>query len=419
MALRDQIIPYIQGNPLVPEVGSRPTGHLASPRFAQWPHFSDEETAAVCAVLTSGKVNRWTGEQNVAFEQEFAAVCQMPHAIAVANGTLALELILFAYDIGPGDEVIVPCRTFIASASCAVMRGARPVVADVDPVSQNLTAATIAPLINERTKAIICVHHAGWPCDMDPILALAHPRGIKVIEDCAQSHGAEYKGRPAGSIGDMSAFSFCQDKIMTTGGEGGMVLTRDAALYRKMWYYKDHGKSYEAVYERKHAPGFRWLHEDFGTNWRLLELQAIIGRIQLKKLPEWTQIRTRHARQLNDAFRHTPGLRVTQPGPEVRHAYYKYYALIEPELLKADWSPARIYDAVSAKGIPCMPGTCWNISQEKAFRSRGWDVPEAQLPGAARLRDTSLLLLVHPTLLEEDILRSIEAVQAVMKEAVR
>jgi dTDP-4-amino-4,6-dideoxygalactose transaminase len=234
--------------------------------LAPWPSFTPEEADAVQKVLLSNKVNYWTGTEGREFEKEFAAYCGAKHAIALTNGTVALELALFALGIGPGDEVITTSRTFIASASCIVMRGATPVIADVDPVSQNVTAETIRPLITPRTRAIIAVHLAGWPCDMDPILALAREHGLKVIEDCAQCHGATYKGRPVGSLGDVAAFSFCQDKIMTTGGEGGMLTTRDTALWERAWAFKDHGKSFDAVYNRQHPPGFRWLHESFGTN---------------------------------------------------------------------------------------------------------------------------------------------------------
>src|SRR5215469_4989283 len=235
--------------------------------FAPWPSFEADEIEAVVGVLKSGKINYRTGEQGRLFEEEFAALAGCKHAVAVANGTVALELALCALGIGAGDEVIVPSRTFIASASCVVMRGAVPVIADVEATSGNLTAETIRPLLSAKTKAIIAVHLAGWPCDMDAIVALARDRGIKVIEDCAQAHGATYKGRPVGWLGDAGAFSFCQDKILSTGGEGGLITTDDERVWNMAWSFKDHGKSFDAVYNREHPPGFRWLHESFGTNW--------------------------------------------------------------------------------------------------------------------------------------------------------
>ena len=248
--------------------------------YSPWPHYTEEEADAVRQVLLSNKVNYWTGTECQLFEKEFAAWSQVDHAIALANGTVALDVALKALNIGPGDEVIVTSRTFIASASCIVLAGAVPVFADVDENSQNITAETIRAVLSPRTKAIICVHLAGWPCDMDPIMSLAEARGLFVIEDCAQAHGARYKGRPVGSIGHVGAWSFCQDKIMSTGGEGGMVTTNDPALWSRMWSYKDHGKSWKAVFESKPVNDYYWVYESFGTNWRMTEIQAVIGRIQ-------------------------------------------------------------------------------------------------------------------------------------------
>ena len=270
--------------------------------FPPWPSFSAEEADAARDVILSNKVNYWTGTECRTFEKEFAAWAGTRHAVALANGTLALDVALKALGIGPGDEVVVTPRTFMASVSCVVNAGATPVFADVEADSGNLSAATIAAVITPRTRAVIVVHLAGWPCDMDPIMSLAHQHGLKVIEDCAQAHGARYKGRSVGSIGHVGAWSFCQDKIMTTGGEGGMVTTNDEALWRAMWAYKDHGKSYEAVYEREHPPGYRWLCDGFGTNWRMLEVQAAIGRIQLRHMPDWLAQRTRNASALNRAL---------------------------------------------------------------------------------------------------------------------
>src|SRR3981189_1340193 len=263
--------------------------------FAPWPAFEQDEIDAVRDVMVSGKINYWTGQEGRLFEKEYAAYVGSRYAIALTNGTVALELALAALRIGPGDEVIVPSRTFLATASCALMRGAKPVFADVDRVSQNITADTIRPLITPRTRAVIVVHLAGWPCDMDPILALAREHNFKVIEDCAQAHGAVYKGRNVGSMGDVAAFSFCQDKIMTTGGEGGLITTNDEEVWSRAWSFKDHGKSFDAVYHRHHPPGFRWLHESVGTNWRLTEMQSALGRVLLRKLPERVEARRRNA----------------------------------------------------------------------------------------------------------------------------
>ena len=317
--------------------------------------------------------------------------------MALANGTNALELALVALQIPPGSEVITTPRTFIASASCIVMRGCTPVLADVDPDSGNITAETIAQVITPKTRAIIAVHLAGWPCDMDPIMALAEKHGLKVIEDCAQANGATYKGRPVGGIGHVGCFSFCQDKIITTGGEGGMLTTNDETVWRRAWEFKDHGKSYQAVYHREHAPGFRWLHESFGTNWRMTEMQAAIGRIQLRKLPEWTSNRRTNMNRLFDALEGHPLLRVPRAGVEFGHAAYKAYVYVRPERLKGSWTRDRIMLEIANQGLPCFSGSCSEIYREKAFTSTNLG-PQKVLLEARRLGESSLMFLVHPSI---------------------
>jgi dTDP-4-amino-4,6-dideoxygalactose transaminase len=381
--------------------------------IAPWPYFAADEIEAVTAVLRSGKVNYWTGQEGRQFEAEFAHYVGAKHGICVANGTVALELALHALGIGPGDEVITTSRTFIASASCVVMRGARPVFADVDRESQNITAESIRRVITPKTKAIIAVHLAGWPCDMDSIMALAAEHGLKVIEDCAQAHGATYKGKQVGSLGHMAAFSFCQDKIMTTGGEGGLVTTNDERLWEIAWSFKDHGKSYDAVHHRQHPPGFRWLHESFGTNWRMTEMQAALGRVILPKLPEWVATRRRHAARLIECYRSLLALRVTEPSAENKHSYYKYYVFVRPERLQQGWNRDRIMAEIAAAGVPCQSGSCSEIYLERAFTP---DMrPPGQLPVASELGQTSLMFLVHPTLSDAHIDKTCDTVQRIMQ----
>lgn len=385
--------------------------------FAPWPSFSQEEIAAVARVLGSGKVNYWTGNEGTQFEEEFAAFTGVKHAVALANGTVALELALQALGIGPGDEVITASRTFIACASCAVMRGATPVMADVDRNSQNVSADTIRAVLNSRTRAIIAVHLAGWPCDMDPILELARKHKLRVVEDCAQAHGATYKGHPVGSMGDVNAFSFCQDKIMTTGGEGGMLTTDDPELWSRAWAFKDHGKSHEAVYQRGHPPGYRWLHESFGTNWRLTEMQSAIGRVQLRNLAESVRARRKLAGVLTERFSKLPALRVTKPPDHSAHSYYKYYVFLQPECLRENWHRQRIVDAVNAEGVPCFVGSCSEIYLERAFPTELR--PPERLPIAKELGETALMFLVHPTLTERDMHDTADAVERVLAHAQR
>lgn len=388
--------------------------------FSPWPSFTQEEADAVSHVLLSNKVNYWTGQECRQFETEFAEWVDSKYAIAMGNGTLALDVALQALGIGAGDEVIVTPRTFIASISSVVNIGATPVFADVDEATGNITPESIAAVLTEKTRAIVCVHLAGWPCDMDGIMALADQHKLFVIEDCAQAHGATYKGRSVGSIGHVGAWSFCQDKIMTTGGEGGMVTTNDEQLWRKMWAYKDHGKSYAAVYETEHPPGYRWLHESFGTNWRMTEMQAVLGRIQLTRMPDWTAKRTVNAQAILDAcatwetkgYLSVPRLEESSQFANCTHAYYKLYVYVEPQNLPKGWSRDRIIESINQLDVPCFSGSASEVYLEKAFDNTGLR-PDPRLPIAKQLGETSVMFLVHPTLTTAEIEKTIQVINDV------
>lgn len=390
---------------------------VRSKPWAPWPHFESDEVEAVAAVLRSGKINYWTGAEGTAFEAEYASHVGRKHGIVLANGTLALELALVACEIGPGDEVIVPSRTFVATASCVVMRGARPVCADVDRESGNLTAEAIRAVLTPKTKAIIPVHMAGWPCEMGPIMALARERKLKVIEDCAQAHGARYQGKPAGSFGDVAAFSFCQDKIMTTGGEGGMILLDDEAAWKRTWAYKDHGKDHDLATAPKSGHSYRLVHRSFGSNWRLTEMQAALGRVLLRKLDDRIATRRRNAVVLDAEFAKLPALRVVRPKAGEDCAYYKYYVYLRPEKLAAGWERERLLEAINAEGIPCSTGGCSEIYLEDAF-PKEWK-PASRLPNARELGETSLMFQVHSTLTEGDMHDAAAAVAKVLAVATR
>jgi dTDP-4-amino-4,6-dideoxygalactose transaminase len=395
---------------------------MLNTKFSPWPSFTEEEANAVSSVLLSNKVNYWTGQEGREFEKEFAQFADCQYAIALANGTLALDLALVALSVGHGnggsenDEVIVTSRTFLASASSIVTAGAKPVFADVDINSQNITAQTIAAVLTKNTKAIICVHLAGMPCEMDEIMSLANEYGIKVIEDCAQAHGAKYKGKSVGSFGHVSAWSFCQDKIMTTGGEGGMVTTNDETLWKKMWAFKDHGKSWDTIYNKEHPPGFRWLHESFGTNWRLTEMQSAIGRIQLNKMSDWFVLRNQNANKIESVLSKFDCIRLIEVPNYIEHAQYKYYAFIKPELLRQGWSRDRIVDEINSLGVPCFQGSCSEVYLEKAFDNTDFR-PKERLQVAKELGDTSLMFLVHPTLTTENIINTCDAVDVILSKA--
>ncbi|ANU37666.1 DegT/DnrJ/EryC1/StrS family aminotransferase [Vibrio scophthalmi] len=384
--------------------------------FSPWPSFTQEEAYAVSRVILSNKVNYWTGNECREFEKEFADWAGSEYAIALGNGTLALDVALKALRVGDGDEVITTSRTFLASASSIVTAGADPVFADVDLNSQAITAESIEAVLTEKTKAVIVVHLAGMPAEMDAIMALSAKHGFYVIEDCAQAHGAKYKGRSVGSIGHIGAWSFCQDKIMTTGGEGGMVTTDDKDLWSFMWSYKDHGKSYDAVYNREHEPGFRWLHESFGTNWRMTELQAVLGRIQLTYMADWTAKRQANGAAIDAAVADLSVVRTVNVPEHIEHAEYKHYLFVQPEHLADGWSRDRIVDTIVERGVPAYQGSCSEIYLEKAFDGTPWR-PEKRLKNAVTLGEASLMFLVHPTLTAEEVDKTCRVVREVLLEA--
>lgn len=380
--------------------------------FSPWPSFTQDEADAVSRVVLSNKVNYWTGTETREFEKEFATWADSEYAIALGNGTLALDIALKALNVGAGDEVITTPRTFLASASSIVTSGAAPVFADVDLNSQAITAQNIKAVLTPKTKAVIVVHLAGMPAEMDDIMALGKEHGFYVIEDCAQAHGAKYKGRSVGSIGHVGAWSFCQDKIMTTGGEGGMVTTNSKELWSTMWSYKDHGKSFDAIYNREHPPGFRWLHESFGTNWRMTEMQAVLGRIQLTRMADWTAKRQAYGAELDKAVSEFGCIRLVSVPSYIEHAEYKHYMFVKPEQLANGWDRDRIVNEIVERGVPCFQGSCSEVYLEKAFDNTPWR-PEKRLPNAVELGETSLMFLVHPTLTEAEITKTTQVMQEV------
>lgn len=396
--------------------GGTPVRASALPR---WPSPGDREVEAVTRVLRSGGLNYWTGAEGAAFEAEYADSVGRAHGIAVANGTLALELALRAFGIGPGDEVVVPSRTFIATASAVVAVGATPVCADIDRDSCALTAESVSAVLTSRTRAVIPVHFGGWPADMDPIVALASEHDLVVIEDCAQAHGARYHGRPVGSLGShAAAFSFCQDKIVPVG-DGGMLLLDDEEAYRRAWSYRDHGKSYRKIHDPDFMSGstaFKWVVDSFGSNWRLDEMSAALGREGLSQLPEWHERRTRNALRLAAGLADIQSLRVPLPAEGIEHGFYRLYTYIVPERLSSGWDRDRIAHAIVAEGVTAQYGGCAEIYREEAFVAAGLG-PERRLATASEIHETSLAFLVHPTLGDVEMDDTVAAVAKVMQAA--
>jgi hypothetical protein len=363
---------------------------------SKWPVFSDEMIQNVSNVLKSGKVNQWTGNKVFDFEKKFCKYFNVKHSVAVFNGSVAIALCLKTLGLKVGDEVIVTARTFIASASEINMCGCTPIFADVDYTSQNITLETIRKVVTINTKAVILVHLAGWPCDVEEIVDWCHANNIYVIEDCAQSHGAKYNERYLGTFGDINAWSFCQDKIITTGGEGGMVTTNNTQLYLKAWSFKDHGKNYDKIFNQIPVqppnPGmFRWVHDSLGTNWRMTEMQASIGLDALDNLEEWINIRRHNAQIFNNTFENLPIVRLTIPSKKCYHAYYKYYCFVRPQYLKDGITRNDLIAKINEMGIPCLQGTCGEVYKEKAYSL------DLNLTITKELSETSLMLLVDPT----------------------
>lgn len=381
--------------------------------LSPWPSYSPEEAKITADVLLSNRVNYWTGEHGKAFEKEYASWCGSRYAVALSNGTVALEVALKAMGIGPGDEVITTPRTFIASASAIVSVGATPVFADVEIESQNISAETISHVLTTSTKAVIVVHLAGLPAEMDDIMALSAKHNFYVIEDCAQAHGAKYKGKSVGSIGHIGCWSFCQDKIITTAGEGGMITTNDENFYEFIWSYKDHGKNRKKVVDTSdmNKGKFRWLHDSFGSNYRMTEIQAAVGRYQLTKIEEWSEIRRKNMAAYDDVVDRFSFVRKVQCPAYSVHAAYKYYMFLKEDI-DMEFRDEIIH-RLSEKGVPAYQGCCSEIYLEKAFQDNLR--PKVSRENAELLGRASIMLLVHPSLTDCELSEMCNSLKTVLQ----
>jgi dTDP-4-amino-4,6-dideoxygalactose transaminase len=404
---------------------------VTRPSLPPWPVFEPDELAAVEAVLRSGRVNYWTGSACRDFEAAWSrslgvGVPTELRSLAMANGSLTMDAALRALGIGPGDEVIVSPRSYVASAMCVVLAGATPVFADVDPESGCITPATAEVVRSPRARAVIPVHIGGWPSDMRGFASWAGPHGIHILEDCAQSHGGHIDGRALGTFGTFASWSFCQDKIMTTGGEGGMLCTSDLALHRRCWSYAQHGKDHDQAFggDSGDRPGaYRWMIEREGTNLRMTEMQAAIGLQQLEKLPAWHAVRRRNSEIMQEALRGLTGLRV--PITPAGHAHYRCAVFVDAE------SGASLRDhllrAFHRCGLPAMSGPCGELYREQAFIKRRLtpaDIgrasldAEGRLPAARLLGETSLVFPVHHTISEGEMRSYTGLVRDCIRDAV-
>lgn len=369
-----------------------------------WPVHGEDEIAAVERVLRSGRTNYWQGgadgveSEGQAFEREFAAYTGARYALTCSNGTTALELAIGALRLPRGSEVLVPCRTFVATASAVVSCGHKPVLADIGE-DMNVSVATLEAAWTPEVRAVVVVHYGGLPCNMDAICEWAFDRGVRVVEDCAHAHGARLGGRHVGTFGDVGCFSMCVGKIMSTGGEGGMVVTGHTHLWDRMRARRDHGRY--CMVGHADPTSFKYTVDEPGTNARMTEMQAAIGRCQLKKLDGWVARRRQIAAMYDEAL----GDRGLRPQMADGHVFYLYTQFTQ------DWKQGRLLKVLNERGVPARLGGCPDIGREKAFRRWAREVPVAWLVG-----DTCFTLPVYPTMTDDEVMRVAETTAAVLRE---
>jgi sugar O-acyltransferase (sialic acid O-acetyltransferase NeuD family) len=387
-----------------------------------WPQYTEKMINNVSEILKSGKVNQWTGNKVKEFEKKYAEYFGVKWAIAVTNGTVAIDLCLRAIGLQHGDEVIVTPRSFLASATAISTCGGIPVFVDVDINTQNITLDNIKKGISKKTKAVILVHLAGITCDCEEIVEWCHKHHIYVIEDCAQCHGAKYNNKYAGTFGDINAWSFCQDKIISTGGEGGMVTTNNEELFKKAWSYKDHGKNYDKILDEnsdlfKNEPPragfFRNVHDSIGTNFRMTEIQASLGLDSLELLDEWIQIRRKNAKQLSECLKKYHFLEVLEYNEKYYHCYYKYYFYVKDSILGHKQIRDFIIQEFIKAGISAIQGSCSEIYKEGGYKNLENHRVAMDCVNARNIIDRCVLLQTDPTYTEivmEDFIKKIDSV---------
>lgn len=330
----------------------------------KWPQYSKKEIQKITNVVKSGKVNYWTGNEVKNFEKEYSRYFGNKYSVAVCNASLGLEASLLALNIGKGDEVITTSRSYNSSASCILRVGAKPIFLDVDLETQNLSIIDFKKKITKNTKAIICVHLGGTPCDMIAIKKIARTKNIKIIEDCSQAHGAKFNKRYVGTFSDIAVWSFCNDKIISTIGEGGMISTNVKNLYLKLWSLKEIGKDYKKT-NTIFLPKFKWTHDNVGSNLRMTEVQAAVGRIQLKNLSKMVNKRRRLAKILNKFFLNNKLFYASNLDSRYYSVYYKFYFFLKN---KKNLQRSKVIKYLRNKGHDVSVGSCPEIYLEKPFQ---------------------------------------------------
>ena len=384
--------------------GSEPAHQNTLPYGRQW--LDEDDIAAVVKVLRSDWLT--TGPKVAEFERAFAEFVGAKESVAVCNGTAALHAAMYALSIGPGDEVIVPPMTFAASANCVVYQGGTPIFADVEPDTLLLDAQQVEARITPRTKAIVAVDYAGQPCDYDRLRPIAVRHGLKLVADACHALGASYKGRPVGTLADLSAFSFHPVKHITTG-EGGMISTDDPDLARRMRVFRNHGITTD---HRQREQQGSWFYEmvDLGFNYRLTDVQCALGLSQLRKLPAWVARRREIARQYDAAFAGMPAVQPLAVRPDVVHAYHLYMVQVKSRGLGL--SRAQVFAALRAAGIGVnmhyIP-----VHLHPFYRQRFGTGP-GLCPVAEQAYEELITLPMFPAMRDQDVARVVASVSAAL-----
>ena len=379
-----------------------------------WPYYSQNEINRVSKILKSGKVNYWTGNECKNFEEVFKKKFKINYSIAVSNGTVALEAALKVLNLKKDDEVIVSCKSYQSSASAIVNIGAKPVFCDVNFNTQNIDVKYLEKKISRKTKAIICVHLGGWPCEMDKLVDIAKKNSLKIIEDCSQAHGAKFNKKYVGSFGDIAVWSFCNDKIISTGGEGGMIGIKKKKIWKKIWSYKEIGKNLDKVVKNKNKKnmGFAWVHDFFGSNLRMTEMQAAIGIIQLKKLDTTLRLRNKINKLIWKKLKQYKSIIIPDLSENLELAPYRCYVKLNFNYIKKKYNLKKIIKLLNKDQIICNEGSCSEMYLEKSFKNIGFS-PSKRLPNASKLTKISLAFFINPLIKKSELNKKINHISAV------
>ena len=366
-----------------------------------WPRHSTKEIQLVNKIIKSGRVNQWTGEYVNKFEKKFCKYFNLNYSLAVANGTVGLEAAINSFNLNKGSEIVVTPRSFIASASSVLKMGFKPVFSDVDLNSQNIELDNIKKVITKKTKAIICVHLAGYPTDMKPIMEYARKKNIYIIEDCSQAHGAKINNKYVGTFADISVWSFCQDKIISTLGEGGMIATNNSKLYKRLLSYRDHGKNFNQLSKIRNLNQFNYINDFIGTNIRMTEIQAAVGYLQLNNLAKWVNARNNIIKQIEKKlFNIKKGIVLIEYPKNIKHAFYRYYFFIKNNQFKNGWNYLKLINALRKKDKSFFIGGCPEIYNEKIFSKYR---PSKKLTNTFLLSKTSICIRIDHNITKKRI----------------